>query len=501
MKALIDTNILINREMINPIDPEIGTLFYWLEKLGYKICVHPTTKEEILKNKNKKTVDAFLIKMNSYEELGLSRNLNPKVKKICEPIDRNVNDTNDTKLIDEIYSDRVDIFISADKKIHEKAKMLKIADKVFTIKTFLESVAKNTPGLKDYDVLSIRKEKFSAIDLNDPFFDSLKKEYTNDYTNFSKWFNRKLGEEVYTLRGENGKLEAFLYLKIEYPNENYSDIKPPFKAGTRLKIGTLKVSKTGMRLGERFLKIIFDNASLNHVDEIYVTVFNNTKDELRLIDMLEDWGFLYHGIKNKDEMVYCRKYKKSDNQPVNRKEPKKTFPYISQSADFYIISIRPEYHTDLFPDSILRGENPADFDEAPHRNAISKSYISLSPLKELKSGDAIVFYRTGGIHKGVCTTVGIVEEVMLDIKREEDLIEITNKRTVYNQDDLKNLFKRSLSLPKEYRVFVINFLFAGTLKKKLNLEELKKRKIVDNGPRSIVKISKESFGSLINENL
>jgi hypothetical protein len=37
-----------------------------------------------------------------------------------------------------------------------------------------------------------------------------------------------------------------------------------------------------VRLGERFLKIIFDNAFINKVDEIYVTIFDKRDDEKRL---------------------------------------------------------------------------------------------------------------------------------------------------------------------------------------------------------------------------
>ncbi len=329
MRALIDTNILIHRETKTPTIYDIGTLFYWLDKLGYRICIHPITKEEINKNKNLKAVEAFSIKMHSYEVLGTPRTIHAEVEKICKKIDVSLNDVNDTRLLDEVYCDRVDLLITEDKKIYSKAKLLKIEDKVFTVKDFLNYVKDSTPGLIDYDVLPIKKQFFSELNLDDPFFNSLKKDYTNEYTNFSKWFSRKLNEEAYTLADDKGNLEAFLYLKVEYKNENYFDISPSFKPKKRLKIGTLKVSKVGMRVGERFLKIIFDNAKLNNVEEIYVTVFKNTDEQNRLIAMLEDWGFLYHGVKKDEELVYYRKFTKTDNTPVNRAQPKKTYPFIS----------------------------------------------------------------------------------------------------------------------------------------------------------------------------
>jgi hypothetical protein len=51
-----------------------------------------------------------------------------------------------------------------------------------------------------------------------------------------------------------------LYLKIEREREPYPDILPPFQPKKRLKIGTFRVELMGFKLGERFLKIIFDNA-------------------------------------------------------------------------------------------------------------------------------------------------------------------------------------------------------------------------------------------------
>jgi hypothetical protein len=69
------------------------------------------------------------------------------------------------------------------------------------------------------------------------------------------------------------RLAAFLCLKTETSTEKYSDINPPLSPTRHLKIGTLKVELNGFKLGERFLKIVFDNAIRQRVDEIYVTLF------------------------------------------------------------------------------------------------------------------------------------------------------------------------------------------------------------------------------------
>lgn len=83
-----------------------------------------------------------------------------------------------------------------------------------------------------------------------------------------------------------------MYLKVE--NEKY-DFEPLFFPRIRLKIGTFKITETGHKMEERFLKIIFDNALLNKVDEIYVTIFENDEDKTKLINILEKYGLVIEG--------------------------------------------------------------------------------------------------------------------------------------------------------------------------------------------------------------
>ncbi|MBN1627501.1 MAG: PIN domain-containing protein, partial [Deltaproteobacteria bacterium] len=290
MRALLDTNIVIHREATRIVNRDIGTLFKWLDKGKYTKCIHPVTFEEIIKNTNKETVNNFAVKLDSYEKLKTTAPLDQQVITISEAIDRTVNDHNDTLLLNEVYCDRVDLLITEDRKIHQKAALLGISDHVFTIDAFLEKVVSENPELVDYKVLSVTKKHFGDINLKDTFFDG----FREDYVGFDKWFNKKSDEIAYVTYHKNYIL-SFLYLKIEGPEENYSDITPVFVPKKRLKVGTFKVVSNGLRLGERFLKIVFDNAIINKVDEIYVTIFDKRDDEKRLITLFEEWGFFLHG--------------------------------------------------------------------------------------------------------------------------------------------------------------------------------------------------------------
>jgi predicted nucleic acid-binding protein len=494
MKVLLDTNIIIHREAAKVINQDIGVLFNWIDKLRYEKYIHPATVEELKRNKDNQTVATMAIKIGSYN---LIRNLAPTSKileQVSKQIDTVANDENDTKILNEVFCERVDFLISEDKKIHTKASLLGISDRVFKIDQFLEKVTAENPNLVDYKILAVKKVDFAQVDLQDTFFDS----FREDYIGFDKWFNKKADEVAYVCYSSK-VLSAFLYIKIEEQTENYSDIEPNFKRKKRLKIGTFKVTSNGFKIGERFLKIIFDNALQFNVKEIYVTIFDKREEQIRLITLLEDWGFSYFGIKATaagDEKVFVKNFDRA--QAINLLQPKKTFPFVSSASKVYIVPIYPQYHTELFPDSILRTESPINFTEnEPHRNALSKVFVSRSHERNLKAGDIVVFYRTGGLYQGVATTYGIVESVIDNIGDEKTFIQCCRKRSVFTDDQLKQHW----NYKKNDKPFIVNFIYAYSFRKRPNLKWLNENGVIPDildMPRGFREISRESFIKIAN---
>lgn len=431
----------------------------------------------------------MVVKLDSYHVLKTEAPLSSNVNSVSKQFDKNPNDLNDTKLLNELANDRVDLLITEDRKISLKATRLNLANKVFTIDSFLEKVTSEYPELVSYKVLSVTKEYMGNINLGDTFFDSLKE----DYPGFEKWFNKKADEIAYMCKMDNN-VAAFLYLKVEGEDENYSNISPAFSKKKRLKIGTLKVTMNGYKLGERFLKIIFDNALRFRVDEIYVTIFDKRIEQIRLINLLSDFGFTKHGTKDDIELVYTR-----DFQPAfDSINPKFTFPYIDASKEMFITPIYPEYHTNLFPDSILRTESPSDYIEnEPFRNAISKVFISRSIEKNLNTGDIIVFYRTGGYYESVVTTIGIVESVVTNIKDPYQFIDLCKKRSVFNDKELLEFWHYKKSRP-----FIVNFLYAYSFPKRINMKRLIELEVIQSihsAPRGFMRITYRNFQDIIRE--
>ncbi len=503
-KILLDTNIVIHRETERIINPEIGKLFNLLDKIKAEKYIHPITKGEINKLKDKEKKETFNIKLDAYNELITQSYLEKNVSLLSQKYDKNENDKNDTLLLYEVYRGSVDYLITEDKKIHQKAKELGIEDKIYTIEQFIEKVNLEYPDFADYKVLSVSKSYFGKINLSDDFFDSFKE----DYPEFEKWFKKKSNEQIYISTAEEGKIVAFLYLKVEYSNENYSDINPilPSK-NRRLKIGTFKVALNGYRLGERFLKIIFDNAIIQQVDEIYVTIFDKRDEQKRLINLLEEWGFYKWGAKQSTgELVYVRDFSKN----FNIQNPKLTYPYISlkENNKVFIIPIWPDYHTELLPDSILRTESPEDFKEnQPHRNALLKTYISRSINRNINKGDIILFYRTAEKDKSanysaLITTIGIVQEVIDNIKNEEDFIQKASKRSIFNKEKLKEWWNYKPTI----KPFLINFLHVYSLTMEQRSKLIRKRLLElgilsgeENELRGLKEITKENIITIIKE--
>ncbi len=499
MRILLDTNIIIHREASKVINPDIGLLFQWFDKTRATKIIHPLTVEELAKHDDKAIAETMKIKIKNYFQL---KTISEETAPIIEirKSDKTENDYIDTSLINELYNKRVDIIVTEDRGIHLKAKLLNIDEKVFTIDTYLEKVTAENPELVDYKVLSVKKEHFGNVDLNDHFFDSFKE----DYSEFEEWFNRKADEESYICHADD-KTGAFLYLKVENENENYSDITPIFSKKKRLKIGTFKVISTGYKLGERFLKIIFDNALICNVEEIYVTIFAKREDQIRLIRLLEDWGFKYYGVKktvNGEELVLVRDFIRQ----FNIDNPKLTFPFISKSTNVFMIPIYPDYHTELLPDSILTTESPYDFVEnEPHRNAISKVYISRSIRRDIKKGDIIIFYRTAArgraaYYTSVITTIAICEGKAVDITDENDFILKCRRRSVFDDNGLIEFWNYN---PK-YRPFIINFLYTHSFPtgKRINRQKLLELGILtgeENEIRGLKKITREHFEIILKE--
>ena len=220
---------------------------------------------------------------------------------------------------------------------------------------------------------------------------------------------------------------------------------------------------------------------------------------------MKEWGFEYHGTKttpNGREEVYIRDF----TPKFNVENPKLTFPFLSRKANIFMVPIWPAYHTELLPDSILTTESPYDFVEnQPHRNAISKVYLSRSFVKDVARGDTLVFYRTAAqdrsaYYSSVITTLAIAEGIIDNITNENDFILKCRKRSIFSDAELSKWW----NFKPQYRPFIINFLYTHSFPTghRINRQKLLELGVLsgeENEIRGLKKISQEQFQSILKE--
>jgi predicted nucleic acid-binding protein len=495
MRALLDTNIIIHRENRTVSNYSIGHLFRWLDKLGYEKLIHPYSIAEIKKYRDTEVQNAYAVKLDAYEVIKTICDPSKEVLDLISKNDKTENDIIDNFLVYEVYCGRVDVLITEDKRLRDKGKILNLEDKILSINQFISVVTAQNPALIDYKALAVKKSYFGSIDISDSFFDSFKR----DYQGFESWFSKKCDEEAYICKDDDNKILGFLYLKTETPKENYQDIYPSFTPKLRLKVGTFKVESTGFRLGERFIKIIFDNAAQRNVDEIYVTLFDDREELNALEDLLIRWGFFRYGVKKGiggDEIVLVKKMKIYDLQESARKN----FPNILFGRQKFILPIFKQYHTTLLPDSKLNNENEVNFlEKLPHRYALQKVYISFSLERHIRQGDIVLFFRPGEVpgqkkYQSVITTIGIIDEILYNFRSKEEFFSYCENRTVFTKDELEKFWKE-----QKERLLVVKFIYVKSLTTRLTLAYLWDEKIVQApyGPRPFTKLTDAQFKKIL----
>jgi L-amino acid N-acyltransferase YncA len=278
----------------------------------------------------------------------------------------------------------------------------------------------------------LKLTRFRDLSLDDPFFDSLRA----GYDEFAAWFASKANEPLYVV-ADGRKISGMIYLKRE--NGRITDVAPPLPGRRWLKVGTLKIEPAQTKLGERAIKKIFDTAIDRNAQGIYVTVFEVHQG---LINLFERYGFTRWGTKTTDngvEQVYMRSLTTHDPDPLKR------YPFISAAGrKYWLLSIYPEYHTKLLPDSILRNEPAEIVEDVSHSNTIHKVYISGLALQRMSPGDPLIFYRTSdrpgqARFRSVVTSVCVVEEVRQrrDFANISAYLAYTKPRSVFNENELR----------------------------------------------------------------
>lgn len=334
----------------------------------------------------------------------------------------------------------------------------------------------------------LRIERFKDIWFDDPFFNSLKA----DYAEFGEWFKKKGDHQAFIFRNAAGLLDGFLYLKPE--DGPVLDTIPPLPVSRRLKIGTFKVNPHGTRLGERFIKRAFDIAIEHRVNALYVTIFAK---HAALVELFIKYGFVQRAIKqtaNGQELVFERRLDCVVGDVVL------DYPRIPiRENRHFILSLYPQWHSRLLPDSLLKTESSSILQDVSHSNSIHKIYLAaMTGIDQLRCGDTLLIYRTaeGGpaYYTSVVTSLCVVEELtnIGQFSTVEQFLAYCAPYSIFTEEELRNLYRL-----RRYP-WIIRFTYNLALGKRPNRQALVEQVGLDvNGYWGFLQISTQQLQNIL----
>ncbi|MEX5578274.1 hypothetical protein [Pseudophaeobacter sp. A-200-2] len=321
---------------------------------------------------------------------------------------------------------------------------------------------------------TLSEKELCKVDINDPFFDSLK----DAYEGFDVWFKSKAAETAFLLEDtKSGSIEGMLYLKTE--NGPIADVTPQLGAGKWLKVGTLKINAAGTKAGERVIKKAFDRAISEDCVGIYVTVF---AVHTTLIALLERYGFVLHGSKTTPsgvENVYTK------DLTADLADLRKNYPRFSVAGRrYWLLAVYPEHHTKLLPDSKLITDPVDIVKDVSHSNTIEKIYVGKLALTRIAPGDLVVIYRTSdqkgpAYYRSVATSlcVAIESKKRKDFLSEADFKEYCRKHSVFDDAELQTLYRASA------RISTVRLLYNAAFNRRLIRKRLLEEVGISEQPR------------------
>lgn len=502
ISCLIDTNILIQFEEEDKgtgvLKSEFAEVFKLCQKHNVTLFIHPSSEEDIKRDKDEKRQKRTLSFKGKYPEL--EKPPVTTIDKLEEMFGgiKDENDKVDCLILYALYQDCVDFVLTEDSGIHRRSQNDKVhlKDRVFSISEFKEWLKRNFEP-QTVELPDVEDTPVYSIDTNAPFFNSLRETY-NDQSAFDAWLAKckKEKRRAWVVKDESGDIAGICIYNLD--NE-YSD-KITELGGKALKLCTFKISEhhRGMKLGELLLKTVYMYAVENDITSVWLTAFG--ADQVHLIHFLKDFGFrVADFLHNDKEDILFKVFNPPEDLPeMSPLDFHKLYSphfYDTEEISKYIIPIVPEYHELLFPELVENKVQqltllPELKDDKIPGNTIKKVYLCHSPTKSLPPGSLVVFYRSQD-EKSV-TTVGIVEETFL-VKDFSTMIRLIGKRSVYSLEEIRGM------LAKE--TMVIEFRFVKHLRTKMNYQEMIDADILKGPPISITKLTDEGYTALKNNSL
>jgi GNAT superfamily N-acetyltransferase len=480
MQILVDTNVVIPLEPTAPEYEEPGTVvaadLIRLCQGVHPVVVHPASIRELASDQDERRRRLRGILVQKYRELEDPPGPDEPMERVLGKPGPGTNDWVDHQLLAAVARDAVDLLVTEDDGIHRKARRLNLADRVVRVRDAVAQL-RNLLGRVPPPPPFVTATRAHALDEQEPIFES----FRDDYPGFDDWLRRAKREQrrAWLIEEPGGKEYAGICVIKEDDDELAL-------GGRVVKISSLKVSDRyqGNRYGELLLKTIFRFCAENGIDHTWVTVFEK---HAALITLLTDFGFEEQPQTTAlGELVYAKRLTPTTEERaamdplafhVRFGPPAvKLFP-----GDAFAVPIRPTYHQLLFPEA----EDQIQFVPRAFGNALRKAYLSRGPIRRLRPGSCLFFYRSGDLK--AITSVGVVESVL--VSGDADAVaRFVGQRTVYSYQEIAKMCRSD--------VLAILFRQDRFLDPPIEIDTLVENRVMKRAPQSIMTLPGEAVSWL-----
>jgi ribosomal protein S18 acetylase RimI-like enzyme len=499
-KLLIDTNVVIGLEDPQPVLSAFAEVSRLCSEHKVGLFVDSANYEDVLRDPDPARRAVTLSKLEKFQRLrDLQSRSEASLVAQFGPINSQ-NDYSDVRLLAAIDAGAADFLVTQDNDLRRRAVRFGLGSKVLTVEEALEWL-RQTFQAKSVELPYVVEQKAYQIDRTDQIFDSLRE----DYPKFDIWFEkcRREHRDCWVL-----KIREQIAGLVIRKDENHLEAKTRNVGPKILKVCTFKVRDEyrGEKFGELLLKQILWFAQRNSYDLVYLTVYAK---HTYLIDLLTNYGFEETQKLSNGELV-VEKAITNGLLPGLVMDPleydRRHYPrfYDGAISQKFIVPIQPDYHRKLFPEIAFGTELPLFPNETfkpvlalgqarTPGNTIRKVYLCRAQSNQMRPGDLLFFYMSNDLRYAgsqSITTVGVFEQIT-EVRKTDDLVKATAKRSVFSADELE-----AMEASNHSPIKVIDFLLVGHSDPTVALPSLLASNIISAPPQSIVRLSEGRYSLL-----
>lgn len=478
LSLLIDTNILIPLEPTSTSDfePDSGAaiqLIQLCQRTQTTVYLHPYQQRDLDRDTNQNRQRARRSLSQKYPSLVRIPHLDGSLTAVIGQAEEGSNDWVDDHLLAAVARRAVNFLVTQDKGIHKKATRAGLSDRVLDLDDAIAYL-----GAQVIDLIpatpGVREEKAYNVNWRADIFDSLR----SSYEGFDEWTQKcaSEGRDVFLVDGIGDRQYAAVAVL------NVEQNVPRGLSGRVLKLCTFKVSEShvGNKLGELLLKNVFSYSFENRADWLFVEVGGQHP---MLIALLEQFGFTHLEItKPNGDKIFAKPILATDSLTLQnpfeyhvRHGPRR---FHSDEVQLHVIPIQARFDELLFPE---RQSQPSLFaTRGAFANSIRKAYICNSPIRRMKQGDLVAFYRSEDEQS--IGALGVIETILVS-RNVDEVTNFVGKITVYERASIEKLCQQE--------VLAVIFRQAVVCKTGIPLSELLAANVLNSWPQSITTVSEQ----------